>query len=70
MDSIVLAAGIFTCPFFCVFSVVNMVAIYYGSTSALPLNMVFMIIVLFAVVTFPLSILGSMRAKKQVLCSF
>eukprot|EP00467_Chlorarachnion_reptans_P000344 CAMPEP_0114522410 /NCGR_PEP_ID=MMETSP0109-20121206/20724_1 /TAXON_ID=29199 /ORGANISM="Chlorarachnion reptans, Strain CCCM449" /LENGTH=590 /DNA_ID=CAMNT_0001703619 /DNA_START=67 /DNA_END=1839 /DNA_ORIENTATION=- len=61
----VLAAGIFTCPFFCVFSVVNMVAIYYGSTSALPLNMVFMIIFLFAVVTFPLSILGSMRAKKQ-----
>uniref|UniRef100_A0A7S4DYJ3 Transmembrane 9 superfamily member n=1 Tax=Lotharella globosa TaxID=91324 RepID=A0A7S4DYJ3_9EUKA len=61
----VLAAGIFTCPFFCVFSIVNMVAIYYGSTSALPLHVVFMIIVLFAVVTFPLSILGSMRAKKQ-----
>mmetsp|Transcript_22340 Transcript_22340/g.31269 ORF Transcript_22340/g.31269 Transcript_22340/m.31269 type:complete len:598 (+) Transcript_22340:105-1898(+) len=61
----VLAAGIFTCPFFCVFSIVNLVAIYYGSTSAIPLNMVFMIILLFAAVTFPLSILGSMRAKKQ-----
>jgi len=61
----VLAAGIFTCPFFCVFSVVNMVAIAYGSTSAIPLKLVFMIITLFAVVTFPLSILGSMRAKRQ-----
>jgi hypothetical protein len=61
----VLAASIFTVPFFCVFSVVNLVAIYYGSTSALPLNMVMLIIVLFALVTFPLSIIGSMRAKKQ-----
>jgi transmembrane 9 superfamily member 1 len=61
----VLAAGVFAIPFFCVFAVVNTVALFYGSTSAMPFKMVFLIVLLFCVVTFPLSIFGSMRAKKN-----
>ncbi len=61
----VLTASVFTVPFFLVFAIINTVALSYGSTSAVSFEMVFVIILVFCVVTFPLSILGSMRAKKQ-----
>eukprot|EP01006_Ploeotia_vitrea_P022005 TRINITY_DN54419_c0_g1_i1.p1 TRINITY_DN54419_c0_g1~~TRINITY_DN54419_c0_g1_i1.p1 ORF type:complete len:615 (-),score=277.66 TRINITY_DN54419_c0_g1_i1:64-1860(-) len=59
----VLTACLFAVPAFAIFSIVNTVAVTYGSTSALPFGTIFLIIALWALVTFPLTVLGSMRGK-------
>jgi len=59
----VLTACLFAVPFFFIFIVVNSVAVSYGSTSALPFATIFIILLMWTLVTIPLIIIGSMRAK-------
>ena len=54
---------LFAVPFFVMFSIANSVAWYYGSSSALPAQTIVLIILLWALVSFPLTIFGSMRAR-------
>jgi len=61
----VLTAGLFAGPFFAVFLALNSVAVYYGSSSALPFGTIAMVVVLWALLTLPLTILASKRAKNQ-----
>jgi transmembrane 9 superfamily member 1 len=60
----VLAACLYAVPLFITFSVVNSIAISYGSTSALPFGTVLVIMAMWGLVTFPLTLLGSMRARR------
>eukprot|EP00475_Leptophrys_vorax_P008462 TRINITY_DN15493_c0_g2_i4.p1 TRINITY_DN15493_c0_g2~~TRINITY_DN15493_c0_g2_i4.p1 ORF type:complete len:638 (+),score=143.48 TRINITY_DN15493_c0_g2_i4:130-2043(+) len=62
----VLTGLLYTGPFVAVFAFLNSVAISYGATSALPFRTIFFIILLMLVVTFPLTLYGSMQAKKRV----
>lgn len=59
----VLTACLFAVPFFVVFCFVNTVAIAYGSSSALPFGTILIVILLWGLVTFPLTIVGSVRGK-------
>lgn len=59
----VLTSSMFAVPFFVTFSVANSVAWSYGSSSALPAQTIVLIILLWALVSFPLTIFGSMRAR-------
>ena len=61
----ILTASLFSIPFFVTFSVVNSVAWAYGSSSALPAATIALIIALYALVSFPLTIFGSMRARRS-----
>jgi hypothetical protein len=63
--SAVLTSCLFALPFFLSFSVANSVAWSYGSSSALPAQTIVLIILLWALVSFPLTILGSMRARHK-----
>jgi len=60
----VLTACLFALPLFFTFSFVNSVAWYYGSSTALPFWKLVFIILGWALVTVPLTVLGSMRARK------
>lgn len=60
----VLTACLFTVPFFVVFCFVNTVSIAYGSSSALPFGTIIIVILLWGLVTFPLTIVGSIRGKQ------
>jgi hypothetical protein len=59
----VATSSLFAVPFFATFSCANSVAWYYGSSSALPAQTIVLIILLWALVSFPLTIFGSMRAR-------
>jgi hypothetical protein len=59
----VLTSSLFAGPFLLTFSVANSVAWSYGSSSALPAQTIILIVLLWALVSFPLIIFGSMRAK-------
>jgi len=59
----VLTTGLFALPLFVTFSVANSVAWAYGSSSALPAQTIVLIMLLWALVSFPLTIFGSMRAR-------
>jgi len=61
----VLTALLFTGPFFLTFSAVNSVAWYYGSSSALPWQTIALVIVIWTMVNLPLTIIGSMRGRKN-----
>ena len=52
-------------PFFSVFGCVNSVAMYYKSSTALPLFTVFTILAIWVFVSLPLTIFGAMYAKKN-----
>jgi len=60
----VLTACMFAMPFFTTFLVLNSVAVSYGSATALPFTTILVIVLLWALVTFPLTIVASMRARK------
>jgi len=60
----VLTSSLFTIPALITFSIVNSVAWYYGSSSALPAFTIGIIIVIWAFVSFPLTIFGSLQARK------
>jgi len=59
----VLTSCLFAMPFFATFTMCNSVAWSYGSSSALPAQTIALIILLWALVSFPLTIFGSMRAR-------
>ena len=61
----VLTACLFSVPFFITFTVVNSVAWAYGSSSALPFATIVLIIAFYTLVSFPLTVFGSMRARRQ-----
>jgi hypothetical protein len=61
-----LTAGLFAFPFFVIFICINSVAVYHGSTSALPGRIIALIAVLWTLVTVPMVILGAVRAKNRV----
>jgi len=59
----VLTAIVFAAPLFLVFCVVNSIALSYGSSTALPFQTIAVILLLWALVTFPLTIFGAMRGR-------
>ena len=61
----VLTATLFSVPFFLTFTVVNGVAWAYGSSSALPLATILLIVAFYTLVSFPLTVFGSMRARRH-----
>jgi transmembrane 9 superfamily protein 1 len=61
--NIVLTATVFTGPFFVIWSVVNSVAWYTGSTQALPFTTIILIILIWLCVGFPLTVLGGILGK-------
>ena len=61
----VLIGAIFAFPLFVIFCFLNTVAIFYGSSSALPFGTILLMILLWALVTFPLTVFGSMRGKNS-----
>jgi len=63
----VLTACVFAVPFFFVFSIVNSIAWFYGSSTALPFSTIVIIMLLWALVTFPLTIFGSIRGRNSAI---
>lgn len=63
--NVVLCAFLFCGPLLAVFSVLNTVAWVHGSTQALPFGTICIIILVWALVTFPLTVLGSIAGKNS-----
>eukprot|EP00052_Salpingoeca_macrocollata_P016687 m.134589 g.134589 ORF g.134589 m.134589 type:complete len:587 (+) comp20140_c0_seq1:145-1905(+) len=61
--NIVLTSCVFTVPFFVVWSVVNSVAWYGGSTQALPATTIILLLFIWLLVGFPLTVLGGILGK-------
>jgi hypothetical protein len=61
----ILSSTVFAGPLFLVFCINNTVAISYGSSSALPFATIAVIILVWSLVTFPLTVLGSMRGRSS-----
>ena len=61
--NVLLTGFLFCGPMFIVFSFLNTVAIAYRSTAALPFGTICVIIVIWALVTFPLTVLGGIAGK-------
>eukprot|EP00741_Cyanophora_paradoxa_P014285 tig00020780_g13777.t1 len=61
MVTVVLYAG----PFFLMFAFLNTVAIAYDSTAALPFGTILVIILIWALVTFPLTVVGGIAGKNM-----
>jgi hypothetical protein len=61
--SAVVTASVFSLPFFVNFCVVNTLAIAYGSSSALPFGTILIMFFVWALVTIPLTIYGSMKGR-------
>ena len=61
----VLTVALFCGPMLITFSVLNTVAIVYRTTAALPFGTICIIIVIWALVTFPLTVLGGIAGKNS-----
>lgn len=61
--NIVLTGSLFAVPFFVVWSVVNSVAWYHGSTQALPFTTIVLLMFIWLIVGFPLTVLGGICGK-------
>eukprot|EP00892_Ulva_mutabilis_P005551 jgi/Ulvmu1/3368/UM156_0025.1 len=61
--NVLLTASLFSGPMVATFAVLNTIAIIYRSTQALPFGTIVLIIFLWALVTFPLTVLGGIMAK-------
>lgn len=59
----VLTACLFAAPVFIVFCITNTIAIFYGASAAMPFGTIMIVIFLWALVTFPLTVLGAMRGR-------
>lgn len=64
-----LTATLFCGPLLVTFSFLNTVAIIYRSTAALPFGTIVIIFILWAVVTFPLTVLGGIAGKNTKVCA-
>lgn len=65
VSNIVLTCGLFTVPFFMVWSVVNSVHWIYGSTQALPVTTVILLGFIWVLVGFPLTVVGGILGKNM-----
>ncbi|KAI8467030.1 MAG: EMP/nonaspanin domain family protein [Monoraphidium minutum] len=65
VSNVLLCAALFCGPLLAVFSVLNTVAWVHGSTQALPFGTICIIIVIWALVTFPLTVLGGIWGKNS-----
>ncbi|KAK9841340.1 hypothetical protein WJX74_004155 [Apatococcus lobatus] len=63
--NVVLTVALFCGPMLITFSVLNTVAIVYRTTAALPFGTICIIIVIWALVTFPLTVLGGIAGKNS-----
>lgn len=63
-----LTATLFCGPLLVTFSFLNTVAIVYRSTAALPFGTIVIILVIWAAVTFPLTVLGGIAGKNSKVC--
>lgn len=63
----VLTACLFAGPFFAAFSFINSVALAHGSSVALPFGTVALIVALWSLVTFPLTVFGAVRGRNAAL---
>lgn len=61
--NVLLTGSLFCGPMFVVFSFLNTVAIAYRSTAALPFGTIMVILIIWALVTFPLTVLGGIAGK-------
>jgi len=62
-----LTATLFCGPLLVTFSFLNTVAIFYRSTAALPFGTIVIIFVIWAVVTFPLTVLGGIAGQNTTI---
>ena len=67
--NVLLTAALFSGPFVATFAVLNTIAIAYRSTQALPFGTIALMTFLWALVTFPLTVLGGILAKNRQVCS-
>merc|ERR1719162_1104327 len=67
---VLFTAGLFPVPVGVVFMWVNTIALAHGSTSALPVSTIFTIAALYALIAFPLTVLGGMVAKNFAVHDF
>lgn len=58
-----LTSSLFSLPSFLVFAFVNSVAISWGSSAALPAGTIMLILFTWAIITFPLTVIGASRAR-------
>ncbi|WIA33519.1 hypothetical protein OEZ86_006644 [Tetradesmus obliquus] len=65
VSNVLLVSVLFCGPLLCVFSVLNTIAWVQGSTQALPFGTICIIIVIWALVTFPLTVLGGIAGKNS-----
>jgi len=65
VSNVLLVSMLFCGPLLCVFSVLNTIAWIQGSTQALPFGTICIIVVIWALVTFPLTVLGGIAAKNS-----
>eukprot|EP00197_Chlamydomonas_leiostraca_P002553 CAMPEP_0202857270 /NCGR_PEP_ID=MMETSP1391-20130828/278_1 /ASSEMBLY_ACC=CAM_ASM_000867 /TAXON_ID=1034604 /ORGANISM="Chlamydomonas leiostraca, Strain SAG 11-49" /LENGTH=606 /DNA_ID=CAMNT_0049536053 /DNA_START=73 /DNA_END=1893 /DNA_ORIENTATION=+ len=63
--NILLTCFIYCGPFFAVFSVLNTVAIAYRSTAALPFGTIVVILIIWGLVTIPLTVFGGIAGKNN-----
>ena len=65
--NVLLTVALFCGPMLVTFSFLNTVAIAYNTTAALPFGTICVIFVLWALITFPLTVVGGIAGKnKQV----
>ena len=65
VNNVLLVSVIFCGPVLATFSYLNTVAIFYRSTAALPFGTIVIIILLWALITFPLTVMGGIAAKNS-----
>ncbi|XP_065652076.1 transmembrane 9 superfamily member 1 isoform X2 [Hydra vulgaris] len=61
--NLILTASLFGVPFFAIWSIVNSIAWYYQSTQALPFTTVLLLVLIWLLVGFPLTIVGGIFGK-------
>mmetsp|Transcript_5318 Transcript_5318/g.8225 ORF Transcript_5318/g.8225 Transcript_5318/m.8225 type:complete len:589 (+) Transcript_5318:70-1836(+) len=61
--NILLTVILFSGPFFAMFSFLNLVAMSYASTAALPIGTILVVFLIWALVTFPLTVFGGILGK-------
>jgi len=70
VQNIVITAILFPLPVFSVFAWVNTIALFHGSTSALPFGAVFTVFALYVFCCFPLTVVGGILAKNYSSADF
>lgn len=64
INNVLLSTFLFVGPIFSCWSILNTIALYYGSTSAFPFKSIVIILALYFLISFPLQLIGSITAKK------